>query len=157
MNKKMMNKIFAVLILAVVVFIGKMTDTNEEKTSSTYNQTSTTSITENSLNSVDKAYKSKKSDVQVKGSGRVVKVLRDDTKGHKHQKFILKLESGTSILIAHNIDLAPRIKDISKGDVIEFYGEYEYNSKGGVVHWTHHDPGKRHIDGWLKSKGQVYE
>ncbi len=107
--------------------------------------------------SVSHAYQNQLSDVQVKGAGRVSRVLPDDNKGSRHQKFILRLASGQTILIAHNIDLAPRIPNIRRGDTVEFYGEYEWNEKGGVVHWTHHDPRGRHIGGWLKHNGRTYE
>ena len=106
---------------------------------------------------VQKAFKSHQSDVQVKGVGAVVRILSDDNKGSRHQRFILKLSSGQTILIAHNIDLAPRISSISVGDKVYFYGEYEWNNKGGVVHWTHHDPNGRHVGGWLKHNGKIYQ
>ncbi len=103
------------------------------------------------------AYQKKLSDIQLQGSGIVSRILSNDNQGSRHQKFILRLPSGKSLLVAHNIDLAPEIKALKKGDTIEFYGEYEWNSKGGVVHWTHHDPAQRHIDGWLKHKGRLYQ
>lgn len=103
------------------------------------------------------AYENRQSDVQVEGAGRVVKVLPDDNEGSRHQKFILELASGQTILIAHNIDLAPRIRDLREGDSVSFYGEYEWNERGGVVHWTHHDPQGRHVDGWLKHDGKTFQ
>lgn len=107
--------------------------------------------------SLNEAYKNHQSNVQVQDSGIVVRILNDDNQGSRHQKFILKLSTGINILIAHNIDLAPRINFISKGDTIQFYGEYEWNKKGGVVHWTHKDPNGHHVDGWLKHKGKTYQ
>ncbi|EGQ8190066.1 DUF3465 domain-containing protein [Vibrio cholerae] len=106
---------------------------------------------------LQQAYKSQQSDLQVQGFGKVVKVLPDDNDGSMHQKFILKLNSGQTLLVAHNIDLAPRIPNLQVGDSVEFYGEYEWNKKGGVLHWTHKDPQNRHAHGWLKHNGQVYE
>lgn len=97
------------------------------------------------------------SDVQVQGSGIVSKTLRDDLNGSRHQRFILSLDDKRTILVAHNIDLAPKIKSLRKGDRIDFYGEYEWNNKGGVLHWTHHDPSGRHVDGWLEHKGKQYQ
>ena len=39
----------------------------------------------------------------------------------------------------------------------KFYGEYEWNSEGGVIHWTHKDPAGVHVDGWLEYEGIVYQ
>ncbi|MGM0541170.1 MAG: DUF3465 domain-containing protein [Pseudomonadota bacterium] len=103
------------------------------------------------------AFENQQSDIQVEGSGTVIKNLADDTNGSRHQRFILRLSSGQTLLIAHNIDLAPRINRLSKGDTVRFYGEYEWNEKGGVVHWTHHDPSRKHIGGWLKHNGATYQ
>ncbi len=102
-------------------------------------------------------FENHKSNVQVRGTGIVVRTLRDDTSGSRHQKFILKLPSGQTLLISHNIDLAPRISSLRKGDTVSFYGEYEWNTKGGVVHWTHNDPSGYHINGWLKHNGSTYQ
>jgi hypothetical protein len=106
---------------------------------------------------IEQAFANHLSDLQVGGAGTVSAILADDTQGSRHQKFLLRLPSGQTLLIAHNIDLAPRIDDLRKGDRVRFYGEYEYNDKGGVVHWTHHDPGRRHVDGWLLHNGNRYQ
>ena len=103
------------------------------------------------------AFENQVSDLQVTGEGLVEKVLKDDTKGSAHQRIILRVGPGQTVLIAHNIDLAPRVANIKKGDRLEFYGEYEWNNKGGVVHWTHRDPNRKHIDGWLLHDGKRYE
>ena len=115
------------------------------------------SQTQSTDSDVQNAFRSKQSDIQVKDKGRVIKILRDDVKGSRHQRFILKLTSGLTVLIAHNIDLAPRINNLKTGENVEFYGEYEWNKKGGIVHWTHHDPAGRHPGGWLKHQGKLYQ
>ncbi len=122
----------------------------------TQKQSSFQAQTKSTSNPILSAYNNHQSDVQVKYQGIVLKVLADDLKGSRHQKFILKVNR-LSILIAHNIDLAPRIEGLKEGDNVAFYGEYEWNEKGGIVHWTHRDPGGRHINGWLKHKGQTYQ
>ena len=97
------------------------------------------------------------SDVQISGSGRVIKTLPDDNHGSRHQRFILRLDDSQTLLVAHNIDLAPRLNGLKKGDSVAFYGEYEYNGQGGVLHWTHRDPKGRHADGWLEYQGRRYQ
>ena len=85
-----------------------------------------------------------------------MKILPDDLKGSRHQRFLLRLSSGQTLIVAHNIDLAFRINSLSGGDKVAFYGEYEWNAKGGVIHWTHHDPSGRHAGGWLRHDGKTY-
>ena len=102
------------------------------------------------------AYNDRRSDFQVQGQGFVSKILSDDLEGSRHQRFILELSTGQTLLIAHNIDLADRV-ELNTGDLVEFYGEYEWNQKGGVIHWTHEDPRGYHVGGWLKHNGSIYQ
>ena len=103
------------------------------------------------------AYADRQSGVQVAGHGAVSRILGDDSVGDRHQRFILTLESGQTLLIAHNIDVAPRIDSLREGDSVSFSGEYEWNDKGGIVHWTHHDPQGQHVAGWLRHRGRTYQ
>jgi hypothetical protein len=103
------------------------------------------------------AFNNRQSDLQVQGEGVVTRVLPDDNDGSRHQRFILRLGTGQTLLITHNIDLAPGVTGLDIGDTVAFYGEYEWNAQGGVIHWTHHDPHNRHVDGWLKHRGRTYQ
>ena len=94
---------------------------------------------------------------RVEATGVVERVLADDTSGSRHQRFIVRLSSGQTLLIAHNIDIAPRVEGIAHGDTVTFSGIYEANDKGGVVHWTHHDPSGRHAAGWIEHRGHRYQ
>jgi hypothetical protein len=120
-----------------------------------------TSVADQSPDKADatiaKAFANRESNLQVSDEGVVVKLLPDDNSGSRHQKFIVKLTTGQTVLISHNINLAPRISGLSKGDTIQFNGEYEWNEKGGVLHWTHRDPKGSHPSGWLKHQGQIYQ
>lgn len=106
---------------------------------------------------IDHAFANRLGNQQVEGQGTVVKTLADDNNGSRHQRFIVRLASGRTLLVSHNIDLAPRVDALRAGDSIAFYGEYEWNPKGGVIHWTHRDPQGRHPGGWLKHDGRIYQ
>jgi len=103
------------------------------------------------------AFTNKKSGLQVQGRGTVTRLLSDDLTGSRHQRFILRLNSGQTLLMAHNIDVAPRLIGLRAGEIVAFYGQYEWSSQGGLIHWTHHDPAKKHINGWLKYKTKIYQ
>ena len=75
----------------------------------------------------------------IEGTGLVRRLIPDDDNGARHQRFVLDLRNGQTVLVAHNIDLAGRVP-VGIGDRIRFRGIYEWNDLGGLVHWTHHDP-----------------
>lgn len=102
------------------------------------------------------AFKSKKSNLFVEGSGVVKKLLPEDNKGSRHQKFLVTISDEQTLLFAHNIDLSQSIP-LAVGDTVQFRGEYVYNPKGGVMHWTHHDPQAKIEGGWIKHNGQTYQ
>lgn len=107
--------------------------------------------------SITNAFERKQSNVVVECEFEVIKLLRDDNQGDRHQKMLLQLPSTSqTVLLAHNIDLAPRVP-AQTGDTLTIRGEYEYNAKGGVVHWTHHDPRGKHPAGWIEHQGKRYE
>lgn len=144
-----MKKGLPFLVILAILAYGLISDQGLDTVGLTTSSSSDNNATQN-------AFERQLSDVQVLGRGTVVKVLSDDLEGSRHQRFILKIPNGPSLLVAHNIDLAPRIDGLRKGDSVEFFGEYEWNAKGGVLHWTHDDPAGRHKDGWLKLNGRTY-
>ncbi len=106
---------------------------------------------------IGEAYANRASGIQVSGEGTVSRILDDDEDGGRHQRFILRLDSGQTLLVAHNIDLAPRIDSLQVGDSVAFNGVYEWNDRGGVLHWTHHDPQGEHAAGWLRHRDRTYQ
>lgn len=109
-----------------------------------------------SNDAIEQAFKARKSDVQVSGHGVVTKLLKADNKGSRHQKFLVRINQQQVLLFAHNIDLAPEVP-LQVGDEISFHGEYVYNPKGGVMHWTHHAPRNDHEAGWILHNGKKYQ
>lgn len=94
--------------------------------------------------------------LQVEAAGIVARILADDAAGARHQRFIVRLSSGQTVLIAHNIDLAPRVEGLRVGDAVSFGGQYEWSPAGGTVHWTHRDPAGEHVAGWVCHRGRTY-
>lgn len=143
-KKKLIHIAIAVILIAFYAISERFPDT----------ESSLDSSQDNAL--LHQVIIDQRSDVQVTGSGEVIKLLADDNEGSRHQRFLVKIDSGEVLLIAHNIDLAPRVDGLQRGDIIRFNGEYEWNNKGGVVHWTHKDPRSKHIHGWLEHDGRKY-
>lgn len=92
----------------------------------------------------------------IEGTGLVRRLIQDDNNGARHQRFILDLRNGQSLLMAHNLDLAERVP-AGLGDRVGFRGMYEWNELGGLVHWTHHDPLGIEDGGFIRYRGKVYK
>ena len=169
--KKIILAVLIVIVAGAVDYLRKPTNdtssnsTTSHTTSTTSNNSSNTQqktkptntqAQQQVLEKIRQAEKTQKSGWWLETKATVIKILRDDTKGHKHQKFLIKLAPDITLLVAHNIDLAPRAP-LREGDSIRLRGRYEWNNRGGVLHWTHHDPKGRQKGGWIIHNGQHYK
>ena len=108
-----------------------------------------------SAGTAEEAFRSHRSGVMVTVAGTVDRLLADDNDGSPHQRFILRLASGQTLLIAHNIDLSTRVP-VQTSLQVKLRGQYEWTAKGGTVHWTHRDPQNKHEAGWIEIGGRRY-
>ncbi len=102
-----------------------------------------------------KYFEQKRSGVWVEATAKVSRLLSDDLEGDRHQRLIVRMPDGHTVLIAHNIDLAKRVP-VSRGESIRFRGRFEYNEQGGVVHWTHKHPRGTGPAGWISYRDHKY-
>ncbi len=109
----------------------------------------------NGESAIADAFRDHRSGLMVEAEGTVERLLADDREGSPHQRLIVRLAGGQTVLVSHNIDLAPRVP-AATGDRLAFRGQYEWNDRGGVVHWTHHDPKGRRLGGWLRHGDRTY-
>jgi hypothetical protein len=104
---------------------------------------------------IEAAFREGRGDFFVELPARVTAILPDDDDGSRHQRFLVELSGGRTLLVAHNIDLAPRVP-VREGDAVLLRGEYAWNERGGVVHWTHRDPQGRREGGFVEHAGRRY-
>lgn len=142
---RMQQRIWIIFGFAILMFVGSFYEPEPQN-----NQSSP-------AGNVEQLFEQRQSDVQIEVSGTVTRLLSDDNEGSRHQRFIIELPSSQTLLIVHNIDLAPRIDDIREGDEVRVYGEYIWNDKGGLIHWTHHDPANHHPHGWIRHQDRLYQ
>jgi len=163
-------KLLAVLVAAAITIAAKrgwIPTSTSNPTSSTNSPSAPTPPSSQSpapafSRTVRDLYNAKRSDAWVETTGRVEKLLADDTdtsdNSDKHQKFLLLVPGEITVLVAHNISSAPRVP-IRPGDKITLRGEYEYTDKGGTIHFTHKPKynSRNTQSGYIEFKGQRYE
>lgn len=103
-----------------------------------------------------RAYECRTSGVVLTVPGEVERTLEDDQRPPRHQRFIIRTATGQTLLVSHNVDLAPRVP-VRTGDRVTVRGEYEWNSKGGLLHNTHSRPRGGGL-GWIRLErtGRLY-
>lgn len=146
-------------VLALIACSAELEPENMAEISSSSINVSSSSIVSNQWTPDDSLayfFSAQLSDRQVMLNTQVTRLLSDDLSGDPHQRFIVQLQNQQTLLVAHNIDLAPRVP-LQVQDSVQIFGEYEWNAEGGVVHWTHQDPNQQHVDGWIQHLGIVYQ
>ncbi|TMG28919.1 MAG: DUF3465 domain-containing protein [Chloroflexi bacterium] len=103
-------------------------------------------------------YHNHRSNIEVTADGTVVRLLPDRTSSTgTHEQFIIRLSSqNLTVEIEHNISVGARAP-IAEGDRVIVHGEYVWNSKGGLIHFTHHDPQGTHEGGYIEDNGRTYD
>lgn len=106
------------------------------------------------------AWRAERSNVEVTAEGSVARVLgvREGPSG-MHEGFLLHLRGagghGLTVRIEDNVDITGRIP-LQPGDDVAVKGEYVYDPRGGLIHYTHHDPRGRHPSGYVRVGDRVY-
>lgn len=85
---------------------------------------------------------------------RVVRVLGDrEGRSGMHEGFIIRAAART-FKVEDNVDITGPIP-LHAGDAVSLLGQLECDDY--VIHWTHRDPSGRHMSGYVKVNGAVYE
>src|SRR5579884_673190 len=72
----------------------------------------------------------------------------------EHEEFGAQTTAGP-VDVIDNVGIAPRVP-VQPGDRIQVRGEMVHDpGRMPIVHWTHHDPGQRHEDGFIRYRGRV--
>ena len=155
----MKKRLFTVIVVLAVATYSYFTQETRTRQSTEIRDTGAPQAQDGRLNdsAVMRAFKSRRSGQVLEFSGVVDRLLADDDDGSRHQRFIVRGSDGMTVLISHNIDLAPRVDALGLGDAIVIRGEYEWNDRGGLIHWTHHDPRGLHEAGWIRHEGREYQ
>jgi len=107
------------------------------------------------------AWRMQRSQIEVTASGSVAHLLgtRVGPSG-LHEGFLLHLRGaagrGLTVRVEDNVDLTGPIP-LAEGDSVEVHGEYIYDPRGGLIHYTHVDPRGRHEPGYVRVNGKVYD
>jgi hypothetical protein len=98
------------------------------------------------------------SHVEVLAEGTVVALMGTSSgRSGDHEGFLLKLNKQCDLLLRIEVNTSiTGPVPLRPGESVEIKGEYDTDSTGGVIHWTHHDPEGRHVNGYLIAAGKTY-
>ncbi|WP_376694749.1 DUF3465 domain-containing protein [Wenzhouxiangella sp. EGI_FJ10305] len=103
------------------------------------------------------AFEQGRTGVWVSGHGIVAQLIGDETvSGERHQRMVVNVAGGLDLIVRHSIEQSERVP-VAQGDTVAFQGRYEWNGRGGVLGYTHHDPEQPGDGGWVRYKGTTYD
>ncbi|MBC5809786.1 MAG: DUF3465 domain-containing protein [Candidatus Eremiobacteraeota bacterium] len=107
------------------------------------------------------AWRAQRSRLEVTARGDVARDLglRRGPSG-LHEGFLLHLRGagghGLTVRVETNVDITGPVA-VHAGDAVEVRGEYVYDARGGLIHYTHHDPRLRHPGGYLRVGDRTFQ
>lgn len=106
------------------------------------------------------AWRAQRSHVEVTASGVIARDLGTRSGvSAAHEGFLLHLAGasgrGLTVRVEANVDFTGAMP-IAAGEPVVVRGEYEFDPRGGVIHWTHRDPRGRHPDGFIQIQNKRY-
>ena len=106
------------------------------------------------------AWRAQRSSVEVTASGSVARIFGTRLgRSGEHEGFLLHLRGpgghGLTVRVEDNVDITGPIP-LQTGDDVEVRGEYIFDPRGGIVHYTHHDPRGHHSSGYVKVRDRLY-
>ncbi len=107
------------------------------------------------------AWRFHRSRVEVTANGAIARIFgaREGPSG-THLGFLLHLAGseghGLTVRVEDNLDLTGPIP-LDEGEAAIVRGEYIYDSRGGLIHYTHRDPRGRHDAGYVQAGGRIYQ
>ena len=76
--------------------------------------------------------------------------------GLTHEAFDVSTPSGLRTQVVENVDVGPRVP-VYRGEEVTVRGEYVRDAGlTHIVHWTHHDPSRHHVGGFIEAGGRRY-
>ena len=122
--------------------------------------TGTTGVTSDN-GAVYDAWRAGRSHIEVIANGSVARMLGTHRgRSGNHEGFLLHLSGsagrGLTVRVEDNVDLTGPIP-LSEGQDVVVRGEYIFDERGGIVHYTHRDPRGRHISGYVLVDGKFYQ
>jgi len=99
------------------------------------------------------AFRRQESSVWITIGARVSRILPDEYGKYQHPRFIVQCPSGQTVLITNDVSVGSRVP-VHRGDRVAARGEYIWNDRGGLIHFTHH--GGPAGGGWILDGGKLY-
>ena len=104
---------------------------------------------------IRQAFQQRGSNLLVETEATVVRIFPDIEDTRTYQQFRVRLPNGHELMVMHDLDQALRVP-LDVHDSIRLRGEYDWTSRGGVIHWTHDDPERQREGGWIELQGKKY-
>jgi hypothetical protein len=102
------------------------------------------------------AFENRISGFRVRLRGEVVEIFRHYVHSREKQEFVVRLDSGQTVLIIHNKTFARPVPRLRLGNRVSVMGRYRWNNEGGYVDQTNTlSCGCKF--GWIRRNGKKYD